>query len=124
MPDRRDSPSEGRSNMARSSGHDPRTVLEHLLSQSNYTYEELAVRFVKRARADGESATITPRHLARLAHGERAGAGTNPSTGRVLESLFGRPVDELLSPWAPGTDLERSSRPAVRLSAPIGRQLV
>src|SRR3954453_4361783 len=102
--------------MPRSGGHHPRTVLEELLWQCNYTYEELAGQFVRRAREAGENATITPRHLARLAHGERAGARPNPSTGRGLETMFGLPVDELLAPWVPGSGHPGSSLTTVAAS--------
>ncbi len=79
----------------------PRTVLEHLLIGQDRTYEEAAREFVALARRLGESATITPRHLGRLARGERSGPGTTPATRRVLQAMFGQPVDALLQPWPP-----------------------
>jgi hypothetical protein len=78
-----------------------RTVLEHLLIGQDRTYEEAAREFIALARRLGETATITPRHLGRLARGERSGAGTTPATRRVLQAMFGQPVDALLCPWAP-----------------------
>src|SRR5215210_4531845 len=44
-----------------------------------------------------ERATLSPRHLRRLASGERS--GTTPVTRRVLQRMFGQPVDQLLLPW-------------------------
>ncbi|WP_245922775.1 XRE family transcriptional regulator [Paractinoplanes atraurantiacus] len=48
-----------------------------------------------------ERATISARHLARLARGERGTAGATPATRRALQALFGVPLDELLRPWVP-----------------------
>lgn len=73
----------------------PRTVLEQVLWGQEYTYEELAGRFEEVANRLGEKATITPRHLRRLAAGERPSA--TPATRRVLQAMFGCPVDRLLS---------------------------
>ncbi|MEU9282742.1 hypothetical protein [Streptomyces sp. NPDC048341] len=79
------------------SGQDPRTVLELLLSQQPKTYEEIARDFGVLARKMGEDATLTARHLRRLASGQRS--GVNPVTRRVLQMMFGKPLEELLSPW-------------------------
>lgn len=73
-----------------------RTLLEHLLWCEDHTYEEMAGRFERAAVELGERATITPRHLRRLASGERT--GTTPATRRVFQNLFGQPIDVLLSP--------------------------
>ena len=97
--------------MAGPGDREPRTVLEHLLRQQDRTYAELAGDFEKLARMAGERATISPRHLARLARGERAGAGTNPTTRRVLQKMFGRSMEELLAPWSPA-----ASAPVVETS--------
>lgn len=108
--------------MAGTVDREPRTVLEHLLWQQDRTYEELANDFLACARNIGENATISARHLARLARGERSGAGTNPATRRVLQKMFGRTIDDLLKPWAPTTTLDELSvtvtRGAVALSGP------
>lgn len=74
----------------------PRTVLEQILRGDDHTYEEISVRFDLLARKLGESATITARHLRRLASGERT--GTTPVTRRVLQAMFGLPIDQLLAP--------------------------
>lgn len=76
---------------------DPRTVLEHLIQQRDRTYEEMAVEF---SRLD-ERASISARHLARMARGERGTAGATPATRRALLAMFGMPLDDLLRPWAP-----------------------
>lgn len=81
---------------------EPRTVLEYLLWQQDQTYEEVATEFVALAQKMGERATISARHLGRLARGERNGAGTTPVTRRVLQVMFGRSLDELLQPYGRG----------------------
>ncbi|WP_327586406.1 hypothetical protein OHA25_04905 [Nonomuraea sp. NBC_00507] len=78
-------------------GREPRTVLEFLIWQQDRTYEELVTEFHRKARDLGEDATISARHLRRLASGERD--GTTPVTRRVLQQLFGQPVDQLLTTW-------------------------
>src|SRR6266545_3269197 len=69
----------------------PRTVLAHLIQQRDQTYAEIVADFVDLG------GTITERHLRRLASGERA--GTTPQTRRTLQKMFGRPIEELLSPY-------------------------
>jgi hypothetical protein len=82
---------------------DPRTVMEQMLRNMDRTCEEIAADFETLARNLGErGVTISPRHLRRLASGERV--GTTPATRRVLQALFGASVDDLLSPYG----LERS----------------
>lgn len=77
-----------------------RTVLEHLLRSMDRTYEEAAAQFGAVAADLGERVTISPRHLRRLASGERN--GTTPATRRVLRVMFDRPAEDLLVPYAPG----------------------
>ncbi|MGC9541123.1 hypothetical protein [Streptomyces sp. UG1] len=76
---------------------EPRTVLEHLLWQQDRTYEEIAAEFDRIAQQLNEDATLSTRHLRRLASGERS--NTTPVTRRVLQSMFGKPLNELLRPW-------------------------
>ena len=85
----------------------PRTVLEFLIWEKGLTYEELTREFNKVARTLGERALITERHLRRLATRERPGARPTPTTRRVLEELFGRPVEELLRPFVQRPGLTR-----------------
>jgi tetratricopeptide (TPR) repeat protein len=80
------------------SRREPRTVLEHMIQQRDRTYEELADEFAKL----DEQATISARHLGRLARGERGMAGTNPATRRALQAMFAAPAEDLLKPWSPG----------------------
>lgn len=82
---------------------EPRTVLEHLLWQRDQTYDELTDEFETLARKAGEQATLTTRHLRRLAKGERANC--NPVTRRTLQAMFGRPLEELLRTWEKHGDL-------------------
>jgi hypothetical protein len=87
-----------------------RTVLEYLLWREDHTYEEMAARFEQVALGLGERATITPRHLRRLASGERT--GTTPVTRRVFQSMFGQPIDLLLAPWTGQNDPAASESPS------------
>lgn len=87
--------------MAGRSSQEPRTVLESLLRAQDRTYEEIAEDFENLGRRLGErGVSISPRHLRRLASGERI--GTTPATRRVLQALFGQTIEELLRPLAPG----------------------
>ncbi|MDG4828203.1 hypothetical protein O7627_02650 [Solwaraspora sp. WMMD1047] len=91
---------------------EPRTVLEHLIQQSDRTYEELAEEF---SRVDARAA-ISARHLGRLARGERDLTSCTPATRRALQTLFGRPVDELQRPWV--ADPSTTAGPATELALP------
>ena len=77
----------------------PRTLLEHLIRTGDHTYAETVREFERTSGELGESATITTRHLHRLASGDRS--RTTPATRRVLQSMYGRPIEALLGPWQP-----------------------
>ncbi|WP_327328711.1 hypothetical protein OG735_41330 (plasmid) [Streptomyces sp. NBC_01210] len=79
---------------------DPRTVLEFLLRQQPRTYDEIVRDFGRLAEQLGEDVTLSTRHLRRLASGERT--STTPVMRRVLQALFGKPLNELLAPWDGG----------------------
>jgi tetratricopeptide (TPR) repeat protein len=78
---------------------EPRTVLEYLIQQRNRTYEEVAAEF---SQLD-ERATISARHLGRLARGEREATGATPATRRALQALFGMSPEDLLRPYNPAS---------------------
>jgi len=82
----------------------PRTLLEQLIQQRDATYEELCAEYEKIARRMGEKATMSVRHLQRLAYGERQGQRAVPATRRVMREMFGHSLDELLGP--PNRDAE------------------
>jgi hypothetical protein len=86
-------------------------VLEDLLRRRDQTYEEVADEFGQLAERLGERATISARHLRRLARGERTDC--TPVTRRVLQALFDRPLPELLRPWSPHGDLDQIVRGTV-----------
>lgn len=86
----------------------PRTLLEQLIRQRDTTYEELCEQYDKLARHVGEKATISVRHLQRLAYGERSSQHPTPGTRRVMRQLFGYSMDELLGP--PATEAELRAR--------------
>jgi hypothetical protein len=77
----------------------PRTLLELLIAQGQYTWTELETQFGKHARAmaveSGERlASVSWRQLQRIASG--VVKRPRPSTARVLQRQFGRRIDELL----------------------------
>lgn len=73
---------------------EPRTLLAALIQQSDRTLGEWA-----QALAEAEDgATISARHLGRLARAERGGTGQHPATRRALAAVFGHPVATLLAP--------------------------
>jgi hypothetical protein len=79
----------------------PRTLLEQLLADERYTWAELEGRFNqharKLAREAGEQPTsLTWRQLQRIAAGETT--RPRPATARVLEQMFGYPIEQLLAP--------------------------
>ncbi|GAA1540745.1 hypothetical protein GCM10009730_57340 [Streptomyces albidochromogenes] len=76
---------------------DPRTTLEFLLHQQDRTLEEIVRDFGRLAEQLNEDVTLSTRHLRRLASGERT--NTTPVMRRVLQSMFGKPLNELLAPW-------------------------
>ena len=73
-----------------------RTLLEQLIRSRTATLAELCEEFHKIARELGEPATLTPRHLQRLASGARTGA--MPTTRRVLEAMWNEPFVRLIGP--------------------------
>ncbi len=91
--------------------HACRTVLEQQIRERRQTLEEFAEYAESFARDHGEEGTLSLRHLQRLV----AGKGPNgqplgalrPATARLLESIFGRNIDELLAEPAFRTSAER-----------------
>lgn len=80
-----------------------RTYLEHLIRQRDQTYEEVARSFTDVGNELNErGASMSARHLRRLAAGERS--GTTPMTRRILRAMFGHPAETLLGPVASGLD--------------------
>jgi tetratricopeptide (TPR) repeat protein len=78
-----------------------RTLLEALIRARRQTFEEFTEDAERFAREHGESATLSARHVQRLAAGERPDrqplGPVRPATRRLLESMLDRPIDELLS---------------------------
>ena len=73
----------------------PRTLLEKLLREDDYTLEETCNRFDKLARELNEPATLSIRQLQRWIAGTVDSA--RPASRRVAAQLWGRPFDELLA---------------------------
>lgn len=79
----------------------PRTLLEQQIWDREATYEEQVAEFATLARKLNEAATLSVRHLQRLAAGQRSGERASPSTRRVMRQMFGHSLDELLGPPQP-----------------------
>lgn len=104
----------------------PRTVLEQEIRQRRQTFEEFAEFAEMYARENGETGTLSVRHLQRLA----AGAGENgqplgaprPATARLLESIFDTSIETLLRPPnadAPEPDAESQLRQMLHAAASV-----
>jgi hypothetical protein len=83
-----------------------RTVLEQRIWERRQTLEEFAEYAEAYAREHGEPGTLGVRHLQRLVagrgpRGQQLGP-VRPATARLLESIFGTSVDELLAPTSEG----------------------
>jgi len=79
-----------------------RTVLHELLRQRRQTAEEFSFDAMDVAREHGLKATLSPRHVQRLAAGRHSDGRPlgplRPTTQRLLELMLNRPIDELLGP--------------------------
>ncbi|WP_007023462.1 hypothetical protein [Saccharomonospora iraqiensis] len=84
----------------------PRTVLDHQIRDVRQeTLQEFAEYAERFARDHGEPGTLSVRHLDRLVngrglHGKPLGK-PRPATARLLERIFGIPIDVLLAPYVP-----------------------
>lgn len=76
----------------------PRTLLEKLIKERDETYEEQVKAFERLSRELGENATMSVRHLQRLAAGERSATHATPTTRRVMCQLYGHSLGDLLAP--------------------------
>jgi predicted kinase len=94
----------------------PRTVLEYVLQQRDQTHEEVSADFERTAAVLGISATLSPRHLRRLASGQRTSAG--PHTRRVMQELLGIPFAVLMEKWREDAEQENSG---IALASALGR---
>ncbi|WP_245645262.1 XRE family transcriptional regulator [Pseudonocardia acaciae] len=97
----------------------PRTLLEQLVAAELRTWPELAEQFLAHARALYRESgirvvSLSSEHLQRIAAGKVA--RPHPSTARVLQRQFGRPIHELLGPpeQADGPDPGLSAADVVR----------
>jgi hypothetical protein len=84
-----------------------RTVLEQRIRQRRQTLEEFAEFLENFAREHGEPATLGIRHLQRLCSGNRSSDSARSATARLLERVFGTPIEQLLAaPEAPEAEGE------------------
>lgn len=74
----------------------PRTMLEAEMLRRGQGYSEIAAEFQALATRDGAKATLSTRHLRRLAAGEHS--TPNPETRRLLAKILGLSASELLAP--------------------------
>lgn len=83
----------------------PRTRLEQIVRDSGRSYDKLADDFNDLARRRGIDATISSKHLQRLARRERSHESCRDGTRTALESLFERSFSELFAvPHPDNTD--------------------
>lgn len=105
------------------SGH-RRTLLSELLHERGLTAEEFSEQANLFAHEHGIDATISVRHVHRLASGQRAdGRPLGPvraGTKRLLEEMLGVPIDRLLQPSTPApSEVQSWSGEALELRARI-----
>ena len=75
----------------------PRTVLEQLIREDGRSYDRLAAEFDDLARRRGIDATISSKHLQRLARRERSHESCRPGTRKAFEEMWGRRFGELFT---------------------------
>jgi hypothetical protein len=104
-----------------------RTLLEQKIKERRQTLEEFVESAEAFAREHGESGTLSLRHLNRLVAG-RGPKGAplgplRPATARLLESILGLSVDELLKPPAElsRADIGDQQDRVLRSSGPLRR---
>ncbi len=111
----------------------PRTELERLIRDRRQTLEEFGRQADKYAVRHGLKATLSPRHLQRLASVQRADGRplgpVRPATRKLLEMLLGRPIEELLGPPHEGhpaesTDTAAELRACLAASRTVDSNLV
>jgi hypothetical protein len=100
------------------------TLLGELIRQRGQTAEEFSEDAERFARERGLSATLSARHVQRLASGYRrngeAAGPVRPTTRRLLEEMLGVPINQLLQPLTPAkSNITDSSDEAVELRARI-----
>ncbi|MCE6993934.1 hypothetical protein LZG04_03780 [Saccharothrix sp. S26] len=105
------------------SGH-RRTLLGELLHERGLTAEEFSEQANRYAYQHGIDATLSARHVHRLASGQRADGrplgAPRPGTKRLLEEMLGVPIDRLLKPVAPArSEAQAWSAEALDLRARI-----
>jgi tetratricopeptide (TPR) repeat protein len=113
--------------------HPPRTELERLVRQRRQTLEEFGREANRFAIEHAVRATLSPRHLQRLASGQRADGRpvgpVHPATRMLLEKLLRRPIEELLGPprearRSEPTDTGTELRARLAASRTVDNQLV
>jgi hypothetical protein len=92
-----------------------RTLLEQLVRDGRWTIEETCRAFERTARQMRESATLSPRQLARWMRGDVVGQA-RPVAQRVAEEFWGHSFEALLS--SPQVVPEREGRSGAASSSP------
>lgn len=103
---------------------DRQTLLRQLLHERGLTAEQFSEQANRYAYEHGIDATVSARHVHRLASGQRAdGRPLGPpraGTRRLLEEIFGVPVERLLNPaTATRSEVQAWSSEALELRARI-----
>ncbi|MFD0203823.1 MULTISPECIES: hypothetical protein [Saccharothrix] len=101
-----------------------RTLLGELLHERGLTAEEFSEQANRYAYEHGIDATLSARHVHRLASGQRADGrplgAPRQGTKRLLEQMLGVPIDRLLRPSsAPRSEVQNWSSEALELRARI-----
>ena len=91
-----------------------RTVLEEQIRARRMTFEEFIDYAENFARDNGQSGTLSLRHLHRLASGRPAGT-PRPATRRLLEAIFGVPWEQLVAPPEASRVVDEAQRLSVQL---------
>lgn len=88
-----------------------RTLLEQKIRERRMTFDEFAEFAERFAATHGESGTLSARHVQRLAAGRGEGGRSlgrpRPATARLLQRIFGTPIDRLLAP--PDSEIEKDA---------------
>src|SRR4051794_33888357 len=102
-----------------------RTMLEQKIQERQQTLDEFVEYVEVFRREHKEHGTLSRRHLERLIAGHRGDGRplgpVRPATARLLESIFGLTVTQLLAP--PAVDTDRGSEMELRQRLSASRQI-
>lgn len=100
----------------------PRTVLEHLLRERGLTQRAAVQEFERIAAESNVPATLSERHLSRLASGETQ--DVRSGTAKVLGLMFEQSAEGLLTPWSPELSVSPIADAAVTVHTSTQEELM